>query len=64
MTDKKKNNGYLTKSELEKFRALLWEKRNELLGNVSYMEKIYTEQPLKNSPGVWNRMEYTFHLFI
>ena len=37
MTDNKK--GHLTQSEIEKFKALLWEKRNELLGNVSYLEK-------------------------
>ena len=39
MTDNKKKKEYLTQSELEKFRTLLWEKRNELLGNVSYFEK-------------------------
>jgi len=39
MADKKNKKEYLTQSELEKFRALLWEKRNELLGNFSYMEK-------------------------
>lgn len=33
------NNGKLTQSEIKKFKALLLEKRNELLGNVSYMEK-------------------------
>lgn len=33
------NNGKLTQSEIRKFKALLLEKRNELLGNVSYMEK-------------------------
>ena len=38
MKEEKKKNEYLTQSEIEKFRALLWEKRNELLGNVSYME--------------------------
>ena len=39
MKDDKKTNKYLTPEEIEKFRKLLWEKRNELLGNVSYMEK-------------------------
>ncbi len=38
MKEEKKKTEYLTQSELDKFRALLWEKRNELLGNVSYME--------------------------
>ena len=38
MKEEKKKTEYLTQSELEKFRALLWEKRNEVLGNVSYME--------------------------
>ena len=38
MKENKKKTGYLTPDEIEKFRALLWEKRNELLGNVSYME--------------------------
>jgi DnaK suppressor protein len=38
MKEKKKKQ-YLTPGEIEKFRALLWEKRNEVLGNVSYMEK-------------------------
>lgn len=38
MKEEKKKTEYLTQTELEKFRALLWEKRNELLGNVSYME--------------------------
>ncbi|MBN1973510.1 MAG: TraR/DksA C4-type zinc finger protein [Sedimentisphaerales bacterium] len=35
----KKNKENLTQTEIEKFRTLLWEKRNELLGNVSHMEK-------------------------
>ncbi len=39
MKDDKNKKQYLTQSELEKFKALLWEKRNELLGNVSYLEK-------------------------
>ncbi|MBN2589245.1 MAG: TraR/DksA family transcriptional regulator [Sedimentisphaerales bacterium] len=39
MTDNKAKKGYLKPNEIEKFRALLWEKRNELLGNVSYLEK-------------------------
>ncbi len=38
MKEDKKNIG-LTHSEIEKFKALLWAKRNELLGNVSHMEK-------------------------
>jgi DnaK suppressor protein len=38
MKENKKKTEYLTPDEIEKFRALLWEKRNELLGNVSYME--------------------------
>lgn len=39
MTDEQKKSQYLTPREIEKFRTLLYEKRNELLGNVSYMEK-------------------------
>ena len=39
MTEKEMNKRYLTHKEIEKFRTLLYEKRNELLGNVSYMEK-------------------------
>jgi DnaK suppressor protein len=39
MKEEKKKNVYLTPEEIEKFRALLWAKRNELLGNVSHMEK-------------------------
>ena len=39
MKEDKKKTEYLTPEELEKFRALLWAKRNELLGNVSYMEQ-------------------------
>ena len=39
MTDKRKKSQHLTPREIEKFRTLLFEKRNELLGNVSYMEK-------------------------
>ncbi len=39
MTDEPKNISKLTYKEIEKFRTLLLEKRNELLGNVSYMEK-------------------------
>ena len=39
MTDKKEKMNSLTTREIEKFRALLLQKRNELLGNVSYMEK-------------------------
>ena len=35
----RKKDGKLTQSQLKKFKALLLEKRNELLGNVSYMEK-------------------------
>ena len=38
MKEEKNKKQYLTQSEIEKFRALLWEKRNEVLGNVSYME--------------------------
>ena len=38
MKEEKKKKPYLTPAEIEKFRALLWEKRNEVLGNVSYME--------------------------
>ncbi len=39
MKQGRKNDGKLTQSEIKKFKALLLEKRNELLGNVSYMEK-------------------------
>jgi len=39
MKEGRKNDGKLTQSQLKKFKALLLEKRNELLGNVSYMEK-------------------------
>ena len=38
MTEKQKNTSNLTQKEIQKFRILLLEKRNELLGNVSYME--------------------------
>jgi RNA polymerase-binding protein DksA len=38
MSQGKKNNSILSNSEVEMFRHLLLEKRNELLGNVSYME--------------------------
>lgn len=38
MKEDKKNTG-LTQSDIERFRALLWDKRNELLGNVTHMEK-------------------------
>jgi RNA polymerase-binding protein DksA len=39
MAEEQTNNSDLTTREIEKFRVLLLEKRNELLGNVSYMEK-------------------------
>jgi len=39
MTDDKNKIQKLKRSDIEKYKALLWEKRNELLGNVSYMEK-------------------------
>ena len=39
MTEDRKKTGHLTPGEIKKFRGLLLEKRNELLGNVSYMEK-------------------------
>ena len=39
MTDGQKKMGHLTTREIKKFRGLLLEKRNELLGNVSYMSK-------------------------
>jgi 1-pyrroline-5-carboxylate dehydrogenase len=26
--------------------------------NVYYLEQLYKEQPIRNSPGIWNRMEY------
>ncbi len=39
MSKGQKNNNKLSKNEIEMFRNLLLEKRNELLGNVSYMEK-------------------------
>jgi len=39
MKEDKKNKEHLTQSEIEKYKALLWEKRNELLGNVSHMVK-------------------------
>ena len=39
MSKGQKNIKKLSNNELEMFRALLLEKRNELLGNVSYMEK-------------------------
>ena len=39
MTEEQKKTGYLTHAEIKKFKRLLLEKRNELLGNVSYMEK-------------------------
>jgi RNA polymerase-binding transcription factor DksA len=32
------NEGRLTSAEIEEFKAMLWEKRNEILGNVSTME--------------------------
>ena len=38
MTEEQTCSSYLTPREIEKFKALLLEKRNELLGNVSYME--------------------------
>ena len=38
MKDENKKHKCLTKKEIEQFKALLWQKRNELLGNVSYME--------------------------
>ncbi|MFC1781797.1 TraR/DksA family transcriptional regulator [Planctomycetota bacterium] len=39
MAEEQTNNNCLTTQEIEKFRVLLLEKRNELLGNVLYMEK-------------------------
>ena len=39
MSKKQKSTGKLSKKEIEMFKSLLLEKRNELLGNVSYMEK-------------------------
>ena len=39
MSEGQKNIRSLTKSDLEMFKASLLAKRNELLGNVSYMEK-------------------------
>lgn len=39
MTEERKKTGHLTPGEIKKFRGLLLEKRNELLGNVSYMEQ-------------------------
>ncbi len=39
MKRERKNGSKLTHSEIKKFKTLLLEKRNELLGNVSYMEK-------------------------
>jgi DnaK suppressor protein len=38
MGEKRKNTAKLTSSEIREFEALLLAKRNELLGNVSYME--------------------------
>ncbi|MBN2181643.1 MAG: TraR/DksA C4-type zinc finger protein [Sedimentisphaerales bacterium] len=39
MSKGQKDNKSLTKNDIEMFRALLLDKRNELLGNFSYMEK-------------------------
>jgi len=38
MGKKETNRNRLTPAEIEKFKAMLWEKRNEILGNVSTME--------------------------
>jgi len=38
MRKERKNKVQLTRNEIEKFKAMLLEKRSELLGNVSYME--------------------------
>ncbi len=39
MTEEQKQQSILTQKELKQFKELLLEKRAELLGNVSYMEK-------------------------
>jgi RNA polymerase-binding protein DksA len=38
MGKKETNRDRLTPAEIEEFKAMLWEKRNEILGNVSTME--------------------------